>query len=31
VRTIAPVNVAIPVGQEVSLYFAPEVCRALAH
>ncbi len=30
VRTIAPVNVAIPVGQEVSLYFAPQSCRALA-
>ncbi|MFC4274845.1 ABC transporter ATP-binding protein [Achromobacter aloeverae] len=31
VRTIAPVDVAIPAGQEVSLYFAPENCRALAH
>lgn len=31
VRTIAPVDVAIPVGQEVNLYFAPENCRALAH
>jgi iron(III) transport system ATP-binding protein len=30
VRTVAPVNVAIPVGQEVWLYFAPESCRALA-
>jgi iron(III) transport system ATP-binding protein len=30
VRTVAPVNVAIPVGQEVWLYFAPENCRALA-
>ena len=31
VRTVAPVNVAIPVGQEVWLNFPPEHCRALAH
>ena len=31
VRTIAPVNVAIPAGQEVWLHFPPEFCRALAH
>src|SRR5690606_6268579 len=31
VRTVAPVNVAIPVGQEVWLHFPPENCRALAH
>jgi iron(III) transport system ATP-binding protein len=31
VRTIAPVNVAVPAGQEVWLYFPPEYCRALAH
>jgi iron(III) transport system ATP-binding protein len=31
VRTIAPVNVAVPAGQEVWLYFPPEFCRALAH
>ena len=30
VRTVAPVNVAIPVGQEVWLHFPPEKCRALA-
>jgi iron(III) transport system ATP-binding protein len=30
VRTVAPVNVAIPVGQEVWLRFPPEKCRALA-
>lgn len=30
VRTVAPVNVAIPVGQEVWLQFPPERCRALA-
>jgi iron(III) transport system ATP-binding protein len=30
VRTVAPVNVAIPVGQEVWLHFPPENCRALA-
>ncbi|AOB32221.1 ABC transporter [Bordetella sp. H567] len=30
VRAVAPVNVAISVGQEVGLYFAPENCRALA-
>ncbi len=30
VRTVAPFDVAIPVGQEVWLYFAPEKCRALA-
>ena len=30
VRTVAPVNVAIPVGQEVWLQFPPEHCRALA-
>ena len=30
VRTVAPVNVAIPVGQEVWLHFPPEHCRALA-
>jgi iron(III) transport system ATP-binding protein len=30
VRTFAPGNVTIPVGQEVWLYFAPENCRALA-
>ncbi|NLS04129.1 ABC transporter ATP-binding protein [Rhizobium sp. P32RR-XVIII] len=30
VRTVAPVNVAIPVGQEVWLTFPPEKCRALA-
>ncbi|MBC8130979.1 MAG: ABC transporter ATP-binding protein [Rhizobiaceae bacterium] len=30
VRTVAPVNVAIPVGQEVWLNFPPEHCRALA-
>lgn len=30
VRTIAPVNVAIPVGQQVWLNFPPENCRALA-
>jgi iron(III) transport system ATP-binding protein len=31
VRTIAPVNVAVPAGQQVWLYFPPEHCRALAH
>jgi iron(III) transport system ATP-binding protein len=31
VRTIAPVNVAIPAGQQVWLHFPPEHCRALAH
>lgn len=31
VRTVAPVNVAIPAGQQVWLYFPPEHCRALAH
>ncbi|MDB5526615.1 MAG: transporter [Rhizobium sp.] len=30
VRTVAPVNVAIPVGQTVWLHFPPEKCRALA-
>jgi iron(III) transport system ATP-binding protein len=30
VRAVAPVNVAIPVGQEVWLQFPPESCRALA-
>jgi iron(III) transport system ATP-binding protein len=30
VRAIAPVNVAVPVGQEVWLRFPPERCRALA-
>jgi iron(III) transport system ATP-binding protein len=30
VRTVAPINVAIPAGKEVWLYFAPENCRALA-
>lgn len=30
VRTVAPVNVAIPVGQEVWLHFPQEHCRALA-
>jgi iron(III) transport system ATP-binding protein len=31
VRTVAPVNVAIPAGQQVWLHFPPEHCRALAH
>jgi iron(III) transport system ATP-binding protein len=31
VRSIAPVNVAVPAGQEVWLHFPPEFCRALAH
>jgi iron(III) transport system ATP-binding protein len=31
VRTVAPVTVAIPVGQQVWLHFPPEHCRALAH
>jgi iron(III) transport system ATP-binding protein len=31
VRTIAPINVAIPTGQQVWLHFPPEFCRALAH
>ena len=30
VRTVAPVNVAIPAGQEVWLHFPQEHCRALA-
>ncbi len=30
VRTVAPVNVAIPVGPEDWLHFPPEYCRALA-
>ncbi|KQT61880.1 MULTISPECIES: ABC transporter ATP-binding protein [unclassified Aureimonas] len=30
VRTVAPVDVAIPVGGEVWLHFPPEHCRALA-
>jgi iron(III) transport system ATP-binding protein len=30
VRTVAPVSVAIPVGQQVWLNFPPEHCRALA-
>lgn len=30
VRAVAPVNVAIPVGQEVWLQFPPDRCRALA-
>jgi iron(III) transport system ATP-binding protein len=30
VRTVAPVNVAIPVGQDVWLHFPPQHCRALA-
>ncbi len=30
VRTVAPVNVAIPAGQQVWLHFPPEHCRALA-
>ena len=31
VRTIAPVDVAIPAGREVWLQFPPEHCRALSH
>ncbi len=31
VRAIAPVNVAIPAGQQVWLHCPPEHCRALAH
>ncbi|MCQ8781213.1 ABC transporter ATP-binding protein [Mangrovibrevibacter kandeliae] len=31
VRAVAPVNVAIPVGQQVWLHFPPEHCRALTH
>lgn len=31
VRTVAPVDVAIPQGQEVWLHCPPERCRALAH
>ncbi|WP_374653561.1 ABC transporter ATP-binding protein [Dongia sp.] len=31
VRTVAPVNFAIPAGQQVWLHFPPEYCRALAH
>lgn len=31
VRAVAPVQVAIPAGQEVWLQFPPEHCRALAH
>ena len=30
VRTVAPVSMAIPVGEEVSLHLPPEHCRALA-
>ncbi|MET1028512.1 MAG: ABC transporter ATP-binding protein [Dongiaceae bacterium] len=31
VRAVAPVNVAIPAGQQVWLHFPPEHCRALAY